>query len=329
MRKFVGWFAAIIVWILTIGVFLLMDCIFHISATHKLYAAFGFGVPTILAWIAFHIAPDILLALLGKMLELLDDLFYKIRNRNGKEHADIPAAKTPNDAAEGQGQVCIPKVNRTDYKNDTSNRNNRDKSYYASFPVVLEGYPLVYYYRNIEINALDSALFDSMVRDDDYSISVVPDQAGGAVIQKDGKTLGTISKYGSMIDDWQKRGEPMLCKITSLKEGRESVGLGFYRDMQAKLSSCEHSVVRLTKNRSQDMQDAVAPLEDGEMLDIFPEYMNEEDAIPVQSKIWGEVGFLPKKFNKIYEETGIRGVFVDHVEEDENFKYTAYVRVYW
>lgn len=295
MRKVVGWVAAIIAWLLATGVFAMIDNLFHVSAAYSIYAVFAIGIPILLALFSLRAAPNVLLKAFSRCLD-----------------------KCGNSKNSGADQVG----------NDTK-IDDRDKSYYASFPVVLEGYPLVYYYRNIKINALDSALFDSMVGNDDYSISVVPDQAGGAVIQKDGKTLGTISKYGSIIDDWQKRGEPMLCKITSLKEGRESVGLGFYRDMQAKLSSCEHSVVRLTKNRSQDMQDAVASLEDGEMLDIFPEYMDEEDAIPVQSKIWGEVGFLPKKFNKIYEETGIRGVFVDHVEENENFKYTAYVRVYW
>lgn len=216
---------------------------------------------------------------------------------------------------------------------DVTENNNRNKYYYAVFPAVTDGVPLVYYYRNVKINGLDSPLFDSMVRNDDYSIDISPDQAGGAMIKKDGKLLGTIAKYGDMISDWQKRCDPMVCKITEIKEGREAVGLAFYRDVEKKLAFCKHEAARLVKNRSEEMQISLSCLYDGEMLEIFPEYIDEYDAIPVQRKTGEELGFLPKKFNKIYEESEIRGVFVDHVDEDVNdngdYVYSAYVRVYW
>lgn len=333
MRKFVGGIAAAIVWLLATGLFSLIDNLFHISASHSLYAVFAIGVPIVLAWFSFHLAPDVLLVLLGMLLELFGNLIDKISTRKSDCNEIEPIASEPKKMEAAPEKVSAPVSHSTETENVTVNKKSRNKSYYAYFPAVLDGMPLVYHYQRIKIDELDYDLLDSMIENDDYSIEVFPNQTGGAVIQKGEKQLGTIDKYGDMISDWQRRGEPMVCKITHLEEGRESIGFGFYRDIEAKLENCNHAVVRLTKNRSEDMQIEVSCLSDGEMLDIFPEYTYEEDAIPVQRKSGGEVGFLPKKFNKINEENGIRGVFVDHVEESVNdnldYKYIAYVRVYW
>ena len=210
---------------------------------------------------------------------------------------------------------------------------NRRKHYYPYFPSVLDGIPLAYYYCNNLISDIDSTLFDEIVDSEDYQVDVIPLSNGCAELQSHGKRLGIIQKFGKMVSDWITRGDPVICKITNLAEGKESVGIGFYKDMESRLKSRDHNVARLTKNRSEDMQISVSCLSDGEMLKYFPDCIDEEDAIPIQRITGEEVGFLPKKYNKIHEDFGICGVFVDHVDEIENdngdYKYIAYVRVYW
>lgn len=288
MGKVVGIIMAIIAWFLSSQIFYLIDKIFQISSSHKIYAVFAIGIPILLAWISYKLAPN----WIGQKIN---------KHKQDTEKSIQQKSAEPD---------------------------KRDNFFHAYIPKVIDNCPLVYYYPKVAINNLDSAIFDSMVDSDDFNITVTPDSSGGAIIRKGEKDVGTIDKYGDMISDWQKRGEPMVCKVISIKRGAEAVGLGFYRDVEAKLTGYKSEIVRLTKNRSQDMQISVSLLEDGEMLDICPDYIEIEGSVPVLGKTAGEVGSLPKRFNKIAEDGGIRGVFVDHVDEDENEKYTAYVRVY-
>lgn len=306
MGKVVGIIMAIIAWFLSSQIFYLIDKIFQISSSYKIYAVFAIGTPILLAWISYKLAPNWISQKINKH----------------KQDAEKSIQQKPTEPNR-------PKKNRTQASQvPIWEPDKRDKFFHAYIPKVIDKCPLVYYYPKVIINNLDSAIFDSMVDSDDFNITVTSDSSGGAIIRKDGKDVGTIDKYGDMISDWQKRGEPMVCKIISIKRGAEAVGLGFYRDIEAKLTDYKSEIVRLTRNRSQDMQISVSLLEDGEMLDICPDYIEIEGSVPVLGKTAGEVGSLPKRFNKIAEDGGIRGVFVDHVDEDENEKYTAYVRVY-
>lgn len=317
MGSLIGWVSAIATWFITSGIFALLDRSFSLSDRVSWLSILFIGIPLALGWLAYYLAPSILLTLFERMLHILFNIFSALTSlfKQGKKSEDL--ARQPF------------KDKKTTDLAPPPFKENRLKYHFVCFPDVLNGIPMVYYYPNNLILDLNVPLFDRLVDEECFEVEAIADAAGGAEIRKDGQILGRIQKYGSMISDWQRREEPMLCKITNIREGNEAVGLGFYRNEESKLTDCKIEVARLTKNRSEDMQISVSCMSDGAHLNIAPECIDESGSIPVLHITNGEVGCLPKKFNKIHDDYGIRGVFVDHVEEDESEKFVAYVRIYW
>lgn len=302
MKFLIGVAGAIVTWFLSTGIFAWLDQTFGLSATHHWLSILFFAIPIGLAWVAYHLTPGLLADLVSALFRGISDHFQTPK--------DTPSSVLSNASSSVEAPARVMR-------------------HYVSFPDVVDGTPLVYYYPNNLLSNLNTELFETIVFSDDYAVDIEPDNSGGATVRKDGAALGTIQSHGAMISDWLRRGDLLLCKVTAATEGKEAVGLAFYRDDEARLSGCNTEKVRLTKNRSADMQDALSFLSDGEKLRPLPEYIEEADSILLIRQKGEEVGCLPKKFNKINDEHGIRGVFVDHVEEDDSMKYVAYVRVYW
>lgn len=317
MGSLIGWVGAIAIWFISSGFFALVDRAFSLSDRVSWLSILFIGIPLALGWLAYYLAPPILLASFERILHILFNSFSALPaffNKGKKSEGPAPSPFKGKKATEPTPPPF---------------KENRLKYHSVYFPDVLNGIPMVYYYPNNLILDLNVPLFDRLVDEKSFEVEAIADTAGGVEIRKDGQLLGRVQKHGSMIFDWQRREDPMLCKITNIREGNEAVGFGFYRDMESKLTDCKMEIARLAKNRSKDMQISVSCMSDSACLNIAPEYIDESGSIPVLHVTQGEVGCLPKKFNKIHEDYGIRGVFVDHVEEDENEKFVAYVRVYW
>lgn len=328
MEVILGIVGAVTTWLLSTGLFVLLDNLFSLTEKMHWMALVFFGVPVLLALIAYYASPT-LFSVLGKLLWGAVTK-AKQRNKNGQMNRDnsdaIDGTPTHPITTEKKSVSHIKKTKQT-APPDWMPKIRKSSYFYT--PGIKDGCPLIYFYPNVFLTDLDVEFFDEICESGDFSVDATPNEDGGINIEKNGKFVGKTEKFGKMLSDWQAKNEPTVFGISETREGKEAVALGFYRDTEGKLSGCKMETVRLVKNRSSDLQFALSLLDDGEALTCSDDYIEETGSLVVFSAKHREVGSLPKKFNKIYAENGISGIYVDHVDEDENEKFTGFVRVYW
>lgn len=328
MEVILGIVGAVATWLLSTGLFVLLDNLFSLTEKMHWMALLFFGIPILLAWLAYYASPA-LFSILG---ELLRGAVTKAKQRNKNEQMNCDNTDTIDGIPTSP---IITGKKSASHKKKTKQTASPDwmpkirKSSYFYTPGIKDECPLIYFYPNVFLTGLDVEFFDEICESGDFSVDATPNENGGINIEKNGKLVGKTEKFGEMLSDWQAKNEPTVFGISETREGKEAVALGFYRDTESKLSGCKMETVRLVKNRSSDLQFALSLLDDGEALTCSDDYIEETGSLAVFSAKHREVGSLPKRFNKIYAEKGISGIYVDHVDEDENEKFTCFVRVYW
>ena len=127
-------------------------------------------------------------------------------------------------------------------------------------------------------------------------------------------------KRADMLKDWIARNDPFLIYLSHYGTPN-TAAMVFYRDDEARLSYRESSIVKLTRYSNEDAQLSISILENREPLD----FDEEDEAVAIS-----DIGYLPKSAASKYFEEGAAGVFLDHVDyDDEKDKYIPYVKIYW
>lgn len=181
-----------------------------------------------------------------------------------------------------------------------------------------------YYYSDIAFNPFPTAeqLALEMQQTNDWSLEAV--KAGGGIsLNYHGRPLGVLDNAdkAKMMSDWIERGEPFLVFLSHYGE-KNTVGIAFYLDEQSRLNYRESTVSKLTRYAGEDAQFSLSLMSDGEPLD----FDEEDDGVVAIS----DIGYLPKSVAARYNQEGAAGVFIDHIDyDDEKDKYIPYVKIYW
>lgn len=203
--------------------------------------------------------------------------------------------------------------------------------YSASAPAVYLGCPAVYRYPNIAVSDVNRDILCSMVQSKTFDVQLVKGDGGEILLQKDNCTVAKLQDRIQMASDWLDRGSPVWCEFVAFAGGRERVELFFYRDEEDSLKSDRCDTVKLTSCFSSTKQETIAFLESGEKLFID---IDDNEKPYLRDILYNPVGSLPAKYNRLYEDDLITGIFFDHSETkvsedfDKDDKEIPFVRVY-
>ena len=191
----------------------------------------------------------------------------------------------------------------------------------VTIPSRYENYYLKYSYTNIYFEPSPDAgtITDAMVRSGNYEIEL---RMNGAApdLYYNGDLLGKAFSRGDMVRDWMARGEPVRAWLKEFGSSNQ-IAIAFYRDELAANAGRETSIVKLAKYSSQDAQDYLAFVREGDMLDCE----EENDAVNVH-----DIGYLPRSVAKRYLEEGASLVLLDHTEYDVKKDVDIpFVKIFW
>ncbi len=199
-----------------------------------------------------------------------------------------------------------------------------------SQPVILDGLPLVYHYRNISITDVNRDILRCMYTDQDYSLELSIDDDGAVVLTKWDGVVGRLCEKNGMVIDWIHQQAPVTCEIMNFRMGAEAVALAFYRDEQARFVNHNSAVVKLTSFMSESKQDDIACLYEGQKL-----FVDEDDngKFYVRTIHYSPIGNLPAKYAQMYDDGEINALFFDHAETSERDNgddmYIPFVKIYY
>ena len=187
---------------------------------------------------------------------------------------------------------------------------------------------LLYYYPKIKIAPCENALEIAKVMQKENRWGLTPSVSeDGVDLLFDDTRFATLIDRVDMVKDWIKRGDPLLVYLGNIGDSGNYAIFAFYRDEEKRLSYRESSVVKLTRYKNEDAQMNMSGLEAGEKLELEEDY-EREDGVNVLAD-GAEIGSLPKKYATKYIEEGCAGVFVDHIDSDEEFNDVPFVKIYW
>ena len=197
-----------------------------------------------------------------------------------------------------------------------------------SFPPDFNGIPAAYHYEKVHVSSTVSFPLES------YVGHPVTFQAsdGIAYVILDGAVIGSIGsdRITSMVTDWFSWNHPVLACFTSADdENRKyAVDIVFYRDQFRYLleRNPDAKKYRLTGNKSEEMQDRLSDLKEGQPLTVEYDYEKEKYAV---CDGW-EIGYLPTSAARIVEDYGTDAisVYVAGTEIDDNWKTVVYIYLF-
>lgn len=147
-----------------------------------------------------------------------------------------------------------------------------------------------------------------------------------------GADVGILLERCDMVKDWLKRGDPyFLCVQSLMDDGTPTCTalLVFYRDRRKGQEHREQTVVSLVGYKSDEVQNNICLLHEGEELEIEEDDEEEQMNVTVDGLFLGR---LPAKIVKRYEEDDVYGVFFEGTEDEETSKGNVdkpLVRIIW
>ena len=206
-----------------------------------------------------------------------------------------------------------------------SNPIEKNKTVSFSIPKRIGNAWKCYCYPNVSFlpddGAYDIAL--EMQKNNNWKLEIGQSDINEISLNYQGKKIGILAdkKRAEMIEDWVKRNDPYLIYLNHLGEPN-SVLVVFYKDKESELQYRESKIVKLTKSYNQDAQLFLMDMENGEPLEAEEE---DDETVAVSN-----IGYLPKTDAIRYIQDGASGIFVDHIDyDDEKDKYIPYAKIYW
>lgn len=229
-------------------------------------------------------------------------------------------------------------------KNDKTLQNNRLVSamererllencthYVRVLECVHDGCAMVYRYPNTSVTDVDRDVLYDMVATKTYRVTVSVESNGDVLLHSGEKVVAKLADRVQMCKDWIKKGRPLICEFVAFKKGTEKVALFFYRSEADEMSDHTFDTIKLTSCMSVMKQEAICCLVPGQKL--FVE-LDDNDKPYVRDIEYNPLGKLPAKYNRLYEEEALLGLYFDHTEKveaedlDGDDKEIPYVRIY-
>lgn len=197
---------------------------------------------------------------------------------------------------------------------DPSNLLNNVKRKNISRPPMYNGQPMVYEYL---IRALDvdrPALYE-MTKTDDYYVKMAVAKNGDILLVNNDIPIAKLGGKTQIATDWIKKDRLYLCQFTGFQKGKECVVLLLYRDDEARFSDSKMSIAKLVSCSTEERQYNIDCLEEGQKL-----FVDEDDDGKqyVRDIDYHDVGRLPAKFYRMFEDDSLLGMYFDHTETVEN-----------
>lgn len=213
------------------------------------------------------------------------------------------------------------------YKRTEQLEPKKDKGF-VSIPNKIGDCIRVYYYPKVKFSPDSEAerLALEMQETGDWKVDLRHEDSKINVYYHD-EFFGTVLEKEDMVIDWIKRDDPLFCILGNFGDSGYYLALAFYRDEQKRLSNRESSIIKLIRCTSEDSQMNMIGLQPGEKLDLEEDY-EREDGVNVLAN-GCKIGALPKRQAIKYLEEGCAGVFLERMENDDNFHDIPYVKIYW
>lgn len=208
---------------------------------------------------------------------------------------------------------------------------NTFKRYAVTAPSIYQGCPMVYMYPNISVSNVNKDCLRTMVNRKDFEVVLYKGDLGEIFIKKYGITIAKLEDKAEMCSDWIDKGLPLICQFAAFQNGKEKVALFFYKDQESALANNKCDIVKLASCMSAEKQEIIAFLEKGQKLFIE---LDDNNKPYVRDIEYNPIGRLPAKYQRLYEEELICGIFFDHSEKkvsedlDEDDKEIPFVRIY-
>lgn len=198
-------------------------------------------------------------------------------------------------------------------------------SYHTYAKSVIENgeYILVYDYTNISFTPSENAfeILKQMILESSWNIDYYID-GDHIYLKKFDKILGEILEKKEMIHDWIEKKDPFYIWFEDMGDSKNHLHISFYRNEQKKLQDRESTIIKLLSYSGDERQLYISMTSEGEKLEFLEDTFSED--------VWiSDLGKLPKKYAKKYNENGAAAVFLDHLEMDDHDNEVPYVIIYW
>lgn len=191
---------------------------------------------------------------------------------------------------------------------------------------IIDGQSALYSYPRLQVRDVNQNVLKYMCENRKYRVTptIYPD--GSIALMYDGALVAFLCERERMCKDWIKRGDMIYCEFVCFRSGFERVAITFYRNEYARLSNHKSTVIKLTRYSSDEKQDSICCLTDGEKLTCCED--DDSDRICVCDLRNNEIGCLPSKYEDQYDD--FAGIFFDHSElSEDGDKEIPYVRIYF
>ena len=165
-----------------------------------------------------------------------------------------------------------------------------------------------------------------MQRSGDWELDAVK-VPSGVELQYHGAPFAALTQKEDMVSDWLDRGDPLFACLGNVGDSGNSACIAFYRDEMKRLASHENIVVKLIRCTNEEAQLNLTLAEEGDKLELEEDYEHEDSVVVLLDG--SEIGALPKRQAIKYMEEGCAGVFLDHLDTDDNCRDIPYVKIYW
>lgn len=211
------------------------------------------------------------------------------------------------------------------YAIPTAKKDESKEKYDVIIPSKKDGAPMAYKYSVSFLLTNEDALVMSMANKEYF---LTAKEIDGSFHLFSGDTdIGVLLQREEMMRDWIKRDDPYLICVEKISGDSDmcTAFLAFYKDKRKGNDWREQSVVALTSYKSEEKQENIMFLEEGEELSLEDDL---DDHVVVYSGGL-EIGKLPAKYARRFLEDGAYAVFFERTEETDDWKEKPYVRIYW
>lgn len=206
---------------------------------------------------------------------------------------------------------------------------NKYRRRYIPRPCMYRGASRAYTYF-IPLSNVDRDTIYQMTQIDTFDVSMQITSEGSIALMNEDTAVAFLADKISIASDWIKKELPYICQLAEFGEGKERAVLHLFRNDESKYSGCKVEIAKLTSYMSEEKQFNISVLEPGERL-----FVEEDDNGKwyVRNVDYHELGRLPAKFNKLFDNDSLRAMFFDHGEMTENANgheiEVPYVRFYF